>query len=74
VLRAQFGIVVPLSYTAGPLTAGVVGAAAAGAVVHLHPGWELAALAAGLGAYAAALKTWLAVTGDRLALDHLHTD
>jgi O-antigen/teichoic acid export membrane protein len=73
VLRAQFGIVVPLSYTAGPFAAALAGAGAAAGVLELAPGLHVVALVAAFAAYGAALKLWLAVSGDRLSLDHLHS-
>ena len=64
----------PISYSIGPVVAAAVGTAAAWTVLSLPgaapaSGWvAAAALAAGLGLYGAALKAWLAVTGDSLAL------
>ena len=73
-LATLFGISVPISYSIGPVVAAAVGTAAAWTVLSLPgaapaSGWvAAAALAAGLGLYGAALKAWLAVTGDSLAL------
>jgi O-antigen/teichoic acid export membrane protein len=74
VLRTQFGIVVPLVYVAGPLAAAAVSAGAAFAILQIRPDLHLVALVVGLGAYGAALKSWLMITGDSLSLAHLHTD
>jgi O-antigen/teichoic acid export membrane protein len=79
-LARRFGIVVPLHYSVGPVAAAALGTAAAWMVLHwpvvATGGWWLpaAALAAGLGLYAAALKAWLAATGDSLALVKFETD
>lgn len=72
-LAALFGITVPLTYSVGPVVAAAVGTAAALTVLDLPTQASLwwvhgAALVAGLGAYAASLKLWLTLTGDRLEL------
>ena len=78
-LRAYFGILVPLTYSAGPILAGAAGVAAAllvqGAVTG-DGGWAnlLLPLAAGLAVYAAALKAWLAATGETLELVEFTTE
>jgi O-antigen/teichoic acid export membrane protein len=72
-LRQKFGIKIPMRYSAGPVAAALVAAAAAflaGRAVGpaADPFAAGASLAAGLTSYAAALKLWLVVTGDSLAL------
>jgi len=71
-LRAYFGVSVPLGYSAGPAVAAALALAAAFGVqallVAAPPTWSTGgSLAAGLIVYAAALKAWLAVTGDSLS-------
>jgi len=78
-LRASFGIVIPLSYCAGPLAAA---AAALAAILLLHPllppssPWLLygVSLALGLGTYAALLTLWMRGAGNRLSLVNLQAD
>jgi O-antigen/teichoic acid export membrane protein len=72
-LAALFGITVPLTYSVGPIVAAILGIAGTvmvlNAPVDVAGGWlHAAALAAGLGLYAASLKAWLVLTGDRLEL------
>ena len=72
-LRTRFDVSVPLTHSAGPILAGAAGVAAAWLVqdMVLVPGasWTvLLPLAAGLGVYGAALKAWMAATGERLEL------
>ena len=74
-----FQIVVPLTHSVGPVAAAALGMVAAWMVLQLPVasagGWWIpaAALAVGLGLYAAALKAWLAATGDSLALVKFET-
>jgi hypothetical protein len=59
---------------ASPLAAAAVSAGAAFTLLQIRPDLHIVALVAGLGAYGAALKCWLMITGDSLSLAHLHTD
>ena len=77
-LGLYFGIRVPLHYSAGPIAAAGLAVAAAFAVQALlgsGPPALLcgASLAAGLGTYAAVLKTWLVASGDTLSLGAFET-
>lgn len=77
-LRASFGISIPIVYSAGPAIS-AIGATAAvlGAAQLLASSSALivcaASLAAGLAAYAAILKLWLSATGESLSLMNLET-
>lgn len=72
-LRAEFGVRVPLAYSAGPLGAAILGTGAA-----LLAGWlagasdlllYTGAVVAGLGVYGLALLGWMKATGSNLALE-----
>lgn len=63
VLRMRFAVAVPHTHLAGPLAA----AGLAAAVAFVVPG-DLAAAAAGLAVYGAALLVWLRITDQRLSL------
>lgn len=72
-LRAGLGIDIPFSHSAGPLSVALVAVAAAlavraGLAPISVPVADGSALAAGLIAYAAGLKTWMAATGETLSL------
>ena len=78
-LRTHFGISLPLTYSAGPILAGALGVAAAllaeSALAGSGDWWiPLLPFAAGLAAYAAALKAWLAATGETLELVQFTTE
>lgn len=77
-LRSNFGISIPLSYSVGPVVAAAIGTAAALVIPPLFEGddwWiHLISLASGLGSYALAIKGWLALSGDRLELVRLTSD
>jgi O-antigen/teichoic acid export membrane protein len=76
-LRARFGVRVPLRYSAGPvLAAGLAMLAALGAKLLAAPEAirDGLSVVAALIVYAAALRLWLAATGDSLALVKFRTD
>jgi len=76
-LRARFGIRIPLSYSAGPVLAATASVLAALAIRELPmsaPVRDGLSVAAVLVVYAAALKLWLAASGDSLALVKFRTD
>jgi O-antigen/teichoic acid export membrane protein len=64
-LRRRFAVTVPLAHPAGPFLAAAL---SVGAVLLARPLGDLAALAAGLSAYAAVMLVWLRVTGESLKL------
>ena len=72
-LRSRFGLRIPLHYSAGPVIAAALALAAAAATAYLlasAPALVVTAVAlvAALLAYAAALKLWLILAGESLAL------
>jgi O-antigen/teichoic acid export membrane protein len=72
-LNAEFGVTVPVAYSAGPLVAAILGIAAAALAASLA--WAsptllyAGAAVAGLGVYALALLAWMRLTGSRLAVE-----
>jgi O-antigen/teichoic acid export membrane protein len=76
-LRREFGVKVPVHYSLGPLVAAAAALGAAVGTALMVPAGAvgtLLALAVALGAYAAALRMWLAATGDTLALVEFRTE
>ena len=78
-LRASFGISIPVAYSAGPAVAAIGAAAAALAAARLLDSSSpllacAASLAAGLAAYAILLKLWLRARGESLSLMNLETN
>jgi hypothetical protein len=72
-LRTHFGIRTPLHYSAGPVAAGLAaflaGWAAGLGLAGMGPAIAIAAaVVTGFAVYAAALKFWLAVTGETLSM------
>lgn len=76
-LRLGLGIAAPWGHAAGPIGAAGVALAAIAAAGPFLPQssiWATAvSLAIGLACYAAALRLWLGLTGERLALENLRT-
>ena len=75
-LRTHFGFGVPLHYSAGPLGAAILAAAAAyGLSLALSPMPEMLAyglrLLVGIGIYYVLLRLWLALSGESLSLVNL---
>jgi O-antigen/teichoic acid export membrane protein len=72
-LKAEFGVTIPLAYSAGPLGAAMFGTLAALLALRVPAASEtlihVGAAAAGLGAYALALIAWTKATGSSLALE-----
>ena len=72
-LAVQFGVTVPIAYSAGPLAAAIPGTLAALLAARLGAGSELlsyaGAFAAGLIVYGLALLAWMKATGTSLALE-----
>ena len=78
-LRSRFGLRIPLHYSAGPVIAAALALAAAAATGYFLPSVPApvvpaAALVAALLAYAAALKLWLILAGESLALVKFQID
>jgi O-antigen/teichoic acid export membrane protein len=72
-LRSEFGVSVPLVYSAGPFAAAILGTLAALLAARLAGASDLllyaGAVTAGLGTYALALLAWTRATGSSLALE-----
>jgi hypothetical protein len=72
-LKAEFGVTVPVAYSAGPLAAAILGTLAATfAALLAGPSPALLyvfAIGAGLGVYVLSLFAWLRLTGSSLAME-----